>query len=101
MLMRGSSFAPVRGLLGFRLRCGSSAEKREGGCGGEMGGKLANIGFHVRIQIIVKAEGIHFPEGLIGGPVLLSDAVGGHQDAGAVIAVGAMDEDTRASSVLE
>ena len=42
--------------------------------------------------MIVEAEGVHFAEGLAGGPVLDGDAVGGDEDAGAVVTELAMNE---------
>lgn len=40
-----------------------------------------------------EAKGVHFREGLLGGPVLKGDAISGDEDAGAVFAKFAMDKD--------
>ncbi len=42
--------------------------------------------------MIVEAKRVHFAEGLFGGPVLESDAIGGDKDAGAVFAKFAVNE---------
>jgi len=45
------------------------------------------------MPIAAEAKSVHFREGLLGGPVLKGDAISGDEDAGAVFAEFAMDED--------
>jgi len=53
------------------------------------------------MPVAVEAESVHFREGLPGGPVLKGDAIGGDEDAGAVFAKFAMDEDFLRRSFAE
>lgn len=41
---------------------------------------------------VVEAEGIHFAEGLLRGPMIEGDAIGGDENASAIMAEAAMDE---------
>ena len=49
----------------------------------------------------VKAEEIHFFQGLIGRPLLHSHAIDGGENAGAVVAEAAVDEDFLPGIVTE
>ena len=51
---------------------------------GESGRKFSYVGFHRRIQVRVESKRIHFLDGLIGGPVLLRHAIGGHHHSGTI-----------------
>jgi len=75
---------------GRRLRHGESGFER--GIGLQSSGKLADEGGHAGMPGVVKAEGVHFGEGLLGGPVLEGDAIGGDEDAGAIFSIFAMNE---------
>jgi len=37
--------------------------------------EFADVGFHSRVQVVVKAEGIHFGDGLVRGPILLGNTI--------------------------
>jgi hypothetical protein len=49
----------------------------------------------------MKAERIHFVDGLIHGPVLLGDSVSSDHDAGAVLTILAMDEHPLTGCLME
>jgi len=76
--------------LKLRLRRGESGF--EHGIGLQASGKLSHKAGHVGMPMIMEAKGVHFSEGLVGGPVLDGDAIGGDEDAGAVFAEFAVNE---------
>src|SRR5437660_4424630 len=51
---------------------------------GESGRESSYVRFHRRIPVIVEPERIHFFDGLIGSPILLRHAIGGHHHSGSV-----------------
>jgi len=51
---------------------------------GESGREFSYVRFHRRIPVIVEPKRIHFLDRLIGGPVLLRHAIGGHHHSGSV-----------------
>src|SRR5208337_1730929 len=63
----------------------------EHGIGLQASGEFADESDHRGMPVAVEAKGVHFREGLLGGPVLEGDAIGGDEDAGAVLAKLAMD----------
>ena len=54
--------------------------------------ELANEGFHGGMPKAVEAKKIHLLQGLLGGPFFEGHAIGGHEDAGAIIAEAAVHE---------
>ncbi len=79
------------GWSGRRLGHGESGF--EGGIGLQASGECADESDHGGMPKATEAKGVHFREGLLGGPVLKGDAVGSDEDAGAVFAEFAMDKD--------
>ena len=65
----------------------------ERGIGLQASGECADEGDHGGMPKAAEAKGVHFREGLLGGPMLEGDAIGGDEDAGAVFAEFAMDKD--------
>src|SRR5882757_1658575 len=76
-------------LGGRRGRCAKRGERR-----GRIqaGGKIANVCFHGGMPEAIEAEEIHFPHGLFGRPFFDGDAIGGGENAGAIIAEAAVHE---------
>lgn len=73
--------------------------KRRGGI--QTGGKIADEGFHGRMPESVEAEEVHFSHGLLCGPFFINHAVGGHEDASAIVTKVAVDEDFLAGIIAE
>ncbi len=81
------------------LRLGESGF--ESGIGMQASGKFADERLHVGMPVVAKAEGVHFGNGAIGGPVLDGDAVGSDEEAGAVVSKEAMDKNSWRRSFTE
>lgn len=73
------------------LRAGGT-ERGEGWGGVEASGKIVDEGNHGGVPNAVEAEEVHLMKGLLGGPLFKSHAIGGYEDAGAVLAEMTMDE---------
>ena len=69
-----------------------SADRVEGWGGVQVRGELVNEGFHGWMPKTVEAKKIHLIQGLLGGPFLDSHAIGGNEDAGAIITEAAVHE---------
>lgn len=74
------------------VRWGCGAEGSEGGGGVEAGGEIADKSDHGGMPEAVETEEVHFFQCLLGGPFFDGHAIGGHEDAGAVVAIAAMHE---------
>jgi hypothetical protein len=83
-------------MLGWR-----SAEGGQGGGGVQAGRETADKSDHGGMPEAVEAEEVHFFQGLLRGPLFDGHAIGGHEDAGAVVAIAAMHEDFLARVVAE
>jgi hypothetical protein len=68
------------------------AEGSEGGGGVQKGRKIADERFHGGMPEAVKAKEIHLMKGLLNGPLFNGHAIGGNEDASAVLAETAMEE---------
>ena len=66
-----------------------------------MRGELINEGFHGWMPKTVEAKKIHLVQGLLGGPFLEGHAIGGNEDAGAIIAEAAVHENLLFRIVVE
>lgn len=71
---------------------GRGAERGEGGGRIEAGGEIADKSDHGGMPEAVETEEVHFFQCLLGGPFFDGHAIGGHEDAGAVVAIAAMHE---------
>ena len=67
-----------------------SAERGEGWGGIQVRREPANEGFHGGMPKAVEAKKIHLLQGLFGGPFFEGHAIGGNEDAGAIIAEAAV-----------
>ena len=77
----------------FEGRGDLGAEKgSENGVGLQELRKAANVIGHGGMPQAIEAKGQHFVQGLIGGPVIKSDAIRGNKDAGAVFSEMAVNE---------
>lgn len=59
----------------------------------EAAGKIADEGFHFGVPETVESKETHFVEGLVDRPFFDGHTIGGDEDAGAVFAIVAVDED--------
>jgi len=85
-----------RGALAGRASDGRLRRRESGferGIGLQASGEFADESDHGGMPVAVEAKGAHFRKGLLGGPVLKGDAIGGDEDAGAGFAIFAMDKD--------
>lgn len=64
----------------------------EDGIGLQTVRECANKSEHGVVPGVMKTKSAHFGYGLVGGPVVKGDAVGGNENAGAVFAVFAVNE---------
>lgn len=69
------------------------AERSEAGCRFQFFREVADERLHSGVPETIEAEEIHFLDGLGGRPAVVAHAVGRHEDAGAIVAETAMDED--------
>src|SRR6202008_3152468 len=69
-------------------------KRRQGGSALQASRKVANEGFHGGMPKAVKSEEVHFVDGLLRGPAFVSHAIGGDENAGAIVAKTAMDENS-------
>jgi len=67
-------------------------KRRQGGSALKASRKIANERFHGGMPKAVESEEIHFVEGLLRGPAFVSHAIGGDENAGAIVAKTAMEE---------
>ena len=74
---------------------------RECGCGIEARGEIVDEGFHGRVPDAVEAEEIHFLGGLVGRPLFDGHAIDGGENAGAIIAEAAVQENFLPGIVTE
>ncbi len=72
---------------------GSRTERRQGGGRIQARREIVDKSFHRGVPEAVKAEEIHFFQGLISRPLLHSHAVDGGEQAGAIVTEAAVDED--------
>ena len=77
------------------------AERGEGWGGVQVRRELANEGFHGGMPKAVEAKKIHLLQGLLGGPFFEGHAIGGNEDAGAIIAEAAMHENFLFGVIVE
>src|SRR5229473_458892 len=80
---------------------GSRAEGRESGGRIQARREIVDKSFHRGVPEAVKAEEIHFFQGLIGRPLLHSHAVDGGEHAGAIVTKAAVDEDFLARMIAQ
>src|SRR5260370_42189013 len=78
-----------------------SAEGRKSRRGIQARREIVDKSFHRRVPETVKAEEIHFFQGLIGRQLLHSHAVDGGEHAGAIVTEAAVDEDFLPRAVAE
>ena len=78
-----------------------SAERGEGWGGVQVRREFANEGFHGGMPKTVEAEKIHLLQGLLGGPFFEGHAIGGDEDAGAIIAEAAVHENLFFGIIVE
>ena len=55
--------------------------------------EAADVTGHGWVPHAIEAEGQHFVQGLVGGPMIEGDAIGGDEDAGAIFPETAVNED--------
>lgn len=76
----------------WRVRAPRGAEGSECGRRIQARREILDKSLHRRVPEAVEAEEVHFLGGLLGGPFFDGHAIGGHEDAGAVVAIAAMHE---------
>jgi hypothetical protein len=74
------------------VRVRESAEGSEGWRSIQASGKITDEGLHGGMPEAVEAEEIHLIQGLLARPLFVGDAIGSHEDAGAVFAKMAVNE---------
>jgi hypothetical protein len=82
-------------------RVGRSTERSECGRGFQALGEIVDKSFHGGVPESVEAEEIHFLGGLLGGPFLHGHAIDGGENAGAIVAEAAVEEDFLPGIVAE
>src|SRR6266850_2415263 len=78
-----------------------SAERGEGRGGFHPRREPANIGFHGRMPESVEAKKIHLLQSSLGGPFFQGHAIGGNEDAGAIIAEAAVHKNCLFGAIVE
>src|SRR6267143_52615 len=78
-----------------------SAQRGEGWSGIQVRRERENEGFHGGMPKAVEAKKIHLLQGLLGGPFFEGHAIGGNEDAGAIIAEAAMHENFLFGVIVE
>lgn len=79
----------------------SSTEWSESRGGVQASGKITNERNHCGVPEAVEAEEIHLMHSLFHGPLFKGHAVGGHEDAGAILAETAVDENFLRGVLME
>src|SRR5690348_2228522 len=69
-------------------------KRRQSGSGLQASRKIADERFHGGMPKAVEAEEIHFVHGLLRRPAFIGHAIGGDENAGAIVAKTAMDENS-------
>src|SRR6267143_1949069 len=78
-----------------------SAERGEGWRGIQVCREPANEGFHGGMPKAVEAKKIHLLQSLLGGPFFEGHAIGGDEDAGAIIAEAAVHKNFLFGVIVE
>jgi len=68
-------------------------KRRQGGSGLQASREIADECFHGGMPKAVESEEIHFVHGLLRGPAFVCHAIGGDENAGAIVTKSTVDED--------